>query len=360
MLRTIRRGALRLLKSSGIFELTKNSGWRDQRLLILCYHGMALEEEHKWMPSLYMHPELFEQRLNALRAGKYTVLPLGDAIARLYRSDLPPKSVAITFDDGTYDFYAKAYPLLKARGFPATVYQTTYYCDYPEPVFHLICSYMLWKRRGLVIKGMQSPGIPQTLDLRASTGRTQALNHLIAFAELEKLSEEQKNQLAAKLASVLDVEYSDLVRKRVLQLMRREEIAQLASEGIDFQLHTHRHRTPLDERLFVREIRDNRRKLLELAAGSATSHFCYPSGEYHLEFLPWLEEEGVVSATTCEAGLASLEDHPLLLPRFVDTSARTPLEFESWLTGVGAFTSRRRRRYKAPSSAGRTQTASSL
>src|ERR1700722_1951170 len=135
MLRTIRRGALRLLKSSGIFELTKNSGWRDQRL-------------------------------DALSAGNYTVLPLGDAIARLYRNDLPPKSVAITFDDGTYDFYALAYPLLKARGFPTTVYQTTYYCDYREPVFHLICSYMLWKRRGLVIKGMQNPEISKTLDLR--------------------------------------------------------------------------------------------------------------------------------------------------------------------------------------------------
>jgi peptidoglycan/xylan/chitin deacetylase (PgdA/CDA1 family) len=360
MLRTIRRGALRLLKSSGVFELTKNSGWRDRRLLILCYHGMALEEEHEWMPSLYMHPELFEQRLDALRTGKYTVLPLGDAIARLYRNDLPPKSAAITFDDGTYDFYAKAYPLLKEHRFPATVYQTTYYCDYPEPVFHLICSYMLWKRRGLVIKVMQSPGILQTLDLRTSAGRTQALNHLVAFAERERLSEEQKNQLAAKLASALELDYSDLVRKRVLQLMRREEIAQLASEGIDFQLHTHRHRTPLDEHLFVREIRDNRRKLLDLTAGSVTSHFCYPSGVYHLEFLPWLEKEGVVSATTCEPGLASLEDHPLLLPRFVDTSARTSLEFESWLTGVGAFTSRRRRRYKAPSSAGRTQAASSL
>jgi peptidoglycan/xylan/chitin deacetylase (PgdA/CDA1 family) len=360
MLRTIRRGALRLLKSSGIFELTKSSGWRDQRLLILCYHGMALEEEHKWMPALYMHPELFGQRLDALHAGKYTVLPLGDAIARLYRKDLPPKSVAITFDDGTYDFYALAYPPLKAHGFPATVYQTTYYCDYHEPIFHLICSYMLWKRRGLVIKGMRSQGIPETLDLRTSAGRAQALNHLVAFAERERLSEEQKNQLAAKLASVLDLDYSDLVRKRVLQLMRREEIVQLASEGIDFQLHTHRHRTPLDERLFVREIQDNRRKLLELAVGSMTSHFCYPSGVYHLEFLPWLEKEGVVSATTCEAGLASPEDHPLLLPRFVDTSARTPLEFESWLTGVGAFTSRRRRRYKARSSAGHTEAGSSL
>ena len=359
MLRYIRGGALRLLKSSGIFDLAKNSRWRSQRLLILCYHGIALEEEHKWIPSLYMHPELFEQRLQALRTGKYAVLPLGEAVERLYRNDLPPKSVAITFDDGTYDFYAQAHPRLKAYGFPATVYQTTFYCDYPQPVFHLICSYMLWKRRGAVVKAADIAGIHGALDLRTASGRAKTRNDLVAFAKNEKLSEEQKNELAARLAVVLDLDYSDLVRKRILQLMRPEEISRLAAEGIDFQLHTHRHRTPLDERLFLREIQDNRRRLTEMIGGPVTSHFCYPSGVYHLEFLPWLEKEGVVSATTCEPSLASLRDSPLLLPRLVDTSGRSSLEFESWLTGVGSFISRRRRRYKLPSGARRRAQAAS-
>jgi peptidoglycan/xylan/chitin deacetylase (PgdA/CDA1 family) len=359
MLRYIRGGALRLLKSAGVFDLAKNSRWRSQRLLILCYHGIALEEEHKWIPSLYMHPDLFEQRLRALRTGKYAVLPLGEAVERLYRDDLPPKSVAITFDDGTYDFYAQAYPRLKDYGFPATVYQTTFYCDYRQPVFHLICSYMLWKRRGLVVKAAGVAGIREALDLRTPAGRGETLNHLVAFTKNEKLSEEQKNELAASLALALDLDYPDLVGKRILQLMRPEEISRLAAEGIDFQLHTHRHRTPLDERLFLREIQDNRRRLTEMIGGPATSHFCYPSGVYHLEFLPWLQKEGVISATTCEPSLASLGDSPLLLPRLVDTSGRSPLEFESWLTGVGCFTSRRRRRYKLPSHARRRAQATS-
>lgn len=359
MLKYIRGGALRLLKSSGIFTLAKNSRWRNQRLLILCYHGIALEEEHQWIPSLYMHPDLFEQRLQALRSGKYAVLPLGEAVERLYRSDLPPKSVAITFDDGTYDFYSQAYPRLRDYGFPATVYQTTFYCDYRQPVFHLICSYMLWKRRGRVVKAAGADGIPAVLDLGTAAGRAKALSHLVTFAENEKLREEQKNELAARLASVLDVDYSELVRKRILQLMRPEEISQLAHQGVDFQLHTHRHRTQLNENLFLREIRDNRKRLLEMMPDTATSHFCYPSGVYHLEFLPWLKKEGVISATTCENNLASPDDNPLLLPRFVDTSGRSPLEFESWLTGVGAFTSRRRRRYRLPSPARRAEAAHS-
>ena len=357
MLRHIRRAALRLMKSSGVFGAVESSRWRNDRLLILCYHGVALEEEYRWIPSLYMHPDLFERRMQALEAGKYSVLPLGEAIERLYKNELPAKSVAITFDDGTYDFYAQAYPRLQKFGFPATVYQTTFYCDYHLPVFHLICSYMLWKRRDLVLKASPQLGISVAADLSAPAGRARALESLVTFARREKLSEEQKNQLAAQLAADLGLDYAELVRKRILQLMQPQEIAKLSKDGVDFQLHTHRHRTPLDEALFLREIRDNRQKLSQMAS-TPTSHFCYPSGDYHLEFLPWLEKEGVVSATTCEVGLASRDDSPLLLPRLVDTSAHTAIEFEGWLTGVGAFTSRRQRRFKFPlRAATRVQTA---
>src|SRR5271167_4366837 len=148
MLRKIKRGTLGLLRGAGVFDRVANSRWRQQRLLILCYHGIALEDEHQWRPALFMPAEKLEKRLELLRALRCSVLPLGEALARLRSSDLPPRSVAITFDDGGYDFYKQAYPLLKKHDRPVTVYQTTYYTDHEMPVFNLICSYLLWKRRG--------------------------------------------------------------------------------------------------------------------------------------------------------------------------------------------------------------------
>ena len=55
------------------------------------------------------------------------------------------------------------------------------------------------------------------------------------------------------------------------------------------------------------------------------------------EFVSWLEKEGVLSATTRDVGLVKPDDNPFLLSRFVDTTGRTQLEFESWLSGLGAL-----------------------
>src|SRR6266481_3475420 len=188
MLRNVRLATLRLLKMSRVFDLVADSHWRRDRLLILCYHGTSLEDEHLWRPGLYMRPELLEQRLEILKRGGYAVLPLGEGLQRLEGGTLPDRSVAITFDDGTHDFYKAAYPVLRAFGFPVTVYQTTYYTDYQRPIFNLITSYLLWKRRGRVIQDGSEFGLDQLLDLRDEIGRHKVVRALTDLADREKLT----------------------------------------------------------------------------------------------------------------------------------------------------------------------------
>jgi peptidoglycan/xylan/chitin deacetylase (PgdA/CDA1 family) len=163
---------------------------------------------------------------------------------------------------------------------------------------------------------------------------------ILDFVKRKKLSAEEKNDLAARLANHLCVDYDELLAKRILHLMNPNEVAWVSSKGIDIQLHTHRHRTPDDPALFSREIRDNRRVIKEIT-NRHTSHFCYPSGVCKPEFLPWLAEMGVRSATTCEPGLACSSTHALLLPRLVDSSCLLPEEFEGWLAGVSSMLPRR-------------------
>jgi len=350
MLRNAKLAALRVLKRAGGFEVVANSKWRRNRLLILCYHGTSLEDEHQWRPPLYVAPEILEQRLQSLRAMRCSILPLGEALQRLQASDLPPCSVAVTFDDGTYDFYRRAYPLLKKYGIPVTVYQTTYYSDNLMPVFNLICSYILWKRRTEKLGPMPEIGINETMNLSTQLSRHRVVRCLVEHADRENLTGREKNEVASRLAQALRVDYVDLTSRRILQLMNGQEIAEIAKDGVDVQLHTHRHRTPDDEALFQRELDDNRCRI-ESLTGKSPTHFCYPSGVYRQQFVSWLRKDGVLSATTCDSGLVQAGDNPFLLSRFVDTTGRTQLEFESWVSGVGALMALRKtatQRYTVP------------
>jgi peptidoglycan/xylan/chitin deacetylase (PgdA/CDA1 family) len=340
--RSLRRMALTMLKGCGAFYLVQGSDWRRQRLLILCFHGISIDDEHEWRPYLYIRPEQLERRLDILRRGNYAVLPLAEALDRLYRRDLPERSVALTFDDGGYDFYQQAYQRIRQSGFPVTVYLTTYYNTMEVPIFSLICSYMAWKARGLGRVDLREFGATQASALGSAEARQAAVDQIVAWADGQDLSGLQKNEVAARLAERLGIDYRQLVQRRILQLMNAREVKELADAGVDFQLHTHRHRTPLAENLFRGEIEDNRSRIAQLTGRNA-HHFCYPSGAYRPEFLAWLKAENIVSAATCDTGLATPDGNPLLLPRLVDTSGRSDLEFESWVNGIGHFVSARKR-----------------
>lgn len=341
MLKKIKRTTLSSLKATGAFRLVQSSRWRRERLLILAYHGISIDDEHHWNPSLYMSKDTFGARLNLIRRSGCNVLPLAEALSRLYAGDLPEKSVAITFDDGTYDFYQQAHPLLRELGYPATLYLTTFYSHFNRPVFDVACSYLLWKGSEKTLDLKTLTGLDARVNLWSDQSRAEALKQITRFADEEKYSAEAKDELLASLARSLDVDHEAWLARRILQLIKPAEVKTLAAEGVDMQLHTHRHRTPQDRELFLKEIEDNRKSIRELT-GSSASHFCYPSGVWDGKFLPWLREAGIESATTCEFGLASRESDPLLLPRLVDVSGLSPIEFESWLTGVSVALPRRR------------------
>ena len=311
-----------------------HSGRRRSRLLILCYHGISLRDEHAWLPLMYVTPAQFRQRLEILKSTDATVLPLEEALERLRTSSLPTRSVVITFDDGFYDFLHHAVPALTEFGYPCTLYQTTHYSGYRAPIFTLVVSYLLWKA-GRPVADLSPFGLSSRVSVRTWEERAAVAGAMLDLAQARQMGTVAKDEEARRLAEHLEIDYDELVRSRLLQLLSPEEIARVSGAGIDIQLHTHRHRTPLDRTLFLREIQDNRDRIHDYT-GRHAAHFCYPSGVHAPEFLPWLAEAAVKSATTCELGLATKNSDPLLLPRFLDDNRIGTLEFESWLCGLRA------------------------
>ena len=328
-----KRALFSTLKRVGIVSLIRNSAWRSARLPILCYHGIAIDDEDQWDPSLYMPQHTFEGRMRFLKEGGYNVVPLREGLRRLYKGSLAPRTVVITFDDGNHDFHARALPVLRRYGFPATVYLTTFYCDFNRPVFAVFCSYLLWKAGANAARGAELVGVHTPLDFASAEGRLAVLDAINKCALKQGWTAQDKDGIAGELESRLEVDGEAIRRKRILHLMTPPEVSECAAAGVDIELHTHRHRTPDDSNLFIREIRDNRNSIEEITHGHPV-HFCYPSGVYRSEFLPWLRSEGVESATTCENGLAARTSDPLLLPRIVDTTSLDELEFEACVSGA--------------------------
>ena len=340
MLKKIKQNVLKSVRGLGVFDLLGNSKWRQNKLLILGYHGVSLSDEDDWNPELFMSPQQLRERFELIHEKGCSVLPLNEAIKRLYDGTLPKKAVSITFDDGLFDFYKQALPLLQEFGFHATLYATTFYVEYNKPVFGVAADYLLWKAKSETLDCSSLIDSDEIFDLSIETERKRAHSLIDEYVLKNNLSAEQKNGLLEELCKSLGIDFEKFCDSRVLQLLTPDELAAVARSGVDVELHTHRHRVPLDEQLFNREIEDNRR-VIEDATSRRPMHFCYPSGHYDSRFVPWLNLANVISATTCSAALAASGSDIFKLPRLIDTCSLSSVEFESWLDGVSHFVPQR-------------------
>lgn len=104
------------------------------RLCILMYHYIRdhVPAHDQLGRNLSVAPADFAQQMQLLVERGYTVLTLDDLLqARADGRPLPPRAVALTFDDGYSDFYTAAWPVLRRYHLRATVYVITGLLDRP-------------------------------------------------------------------------------------------------------------------------------------------------------------------------------------------------------------------------------------
>jgi peptidoglycan/xylan/chitin deacetylase (PgdA/CDA1 family) len=103
------RSATWLLRTRGRLD---TSGLR-----ILMYHRVSDERDE-----LAVAPASFREQMDYLAGKGYRGVDLLTAVDLLDAGELPPRRVALTFDDGYWDVAEHALPVLADRGFGATVF----------------------------------------------------------------------------------------------------------------------------------------------------------------------------------------------------------------------------------------------
>ncbi len=92
---------------------------------ILTYHNFTEDESSSYNINIVE----FEKQMDYLAAHNYSVISLSELLKGLRDSQLPPKPIAITIDDGFKSTYTLAYPVLKKYNFPSTLFLYTNFIE---------------------------------------------------------------------------------------------------------------------------------------------------------------------------------------------------------------------------------------
>ena len=134
---------------------------------VLMYHRFG-EDNY---PSTNIRLDQFDAHLEKLANGNYTVLPLEKIIRHIQdKTELPDRSVAITIDDAYLSVFTEAWPRLKAKGFPFTVFVAT------DPVDNGHPNYMSWDQ----LRHLQANGVGI-----GSQTKTHPHMHQISLSEID-------------------------------------------------------------------------------------------------------------------------------------------------------------------------------
>jgi len=98
------------------------------KLPILMYHSMLMDQ--KYQGKYVISPDTFENDLIYLKKNGYTTIVMQDLLDYVdKKSPLPPKPILLTFDDGYYNNYLYAYPLIKKYNAKIVISPIGYYTD---------------------------------------------------------------------------------------------------------------------------------------------------------------------------------------------------------------------------------------
>ena len=255
----------------------------------VCRYRVAILLYHDPQPTIFAKHVAYLSR-------RYTIISLDTLVAAIHRKDfsqIPPKSVVITIDDGHVGNIALL-PVFKQYRVRPTLYVCTQIIDTHRHFWFKIAG--------------QSKAEKERLKRLPNAERLASLKHAANF-EPERV-------------------YPD---RQALNISEMQEMA----EGVDFQPHTQFH--PILPRCTdtecKKEVLESKRDL-ETLLGIECSHFSYPNGDYTEREIAVVKTSGFHSARTTDIGWNTVDTRLYRLKAVPITDDAGMMLFRSELTTI--------------------------
>lgn len=217
---------------------------------ILAYHRVWDLEDEQRFP---YDPELvsgstreFEWQMRWLRR-HMTPVPLAALVESLEtKRPLPPRAVAVTFDDGHRDNYTHAFPILRDWGIPATIFLSTGYMDSPRTFWFDEVAYRLYATR---LERVSIPALDLVLSLADVASRRVAARDVLV--SMKRVSDGVRLEAIEQLAGATGIASVDDSRSAALTW---SQVAEMRAGGITFGSHTVSH--PILSRIEDAQLRE--------------------------------------------------------------------------------------------------------
>lgn len=263
----------------------------------------------------------------------FNVLPLDRAIADLSSGSLPPRALAITFDDGYADNYTVALPILQQHGMSATFFIASDYLDGGRMWNDTVAESLRSAKGGHVDLSNLRLGIHPIGNV---TERRKAIASLLP--RIKYLPYAERLEVAIGIAEVCGGNLPDDL------MMTSSQLRALRTAGMVIGGHTRTHPilARLDDDDAYSEIAGGKIKVEEIL-GEPISLFAYPNGkpgvDYACRHVEMVRRAGYASAVSTSMGVARTNSDLYQLPRFTPWD-RTPIRFGVRLANNMRFSGR--------------------
>ncbi len=280
--------------------------------VILIYHRINDCESDFW--ALNTPAARFREQIAALQSVRQ-VVPLGELAGRADRARATDRPLAaVTFDDGYYDIYRTARPILEQLDCPATVFVASGMVDAEREFW--------WDELALIF--IETPRLPTMLELRFG-GRPRrwtlpegdvAARRRVCSRVWRRLQDLAPEAVEAQLSAIRAWAGLQRPARRSHRAMSSCELGKLAGGPVSVGAHTVSHPSlpALNRERLRAEVTDSRRTLEAMVPGPVTQ-FAFPYGHYNARSVAAVREAGFTSACTIVPNVVSRHCDPLRLPR---------------------------------------------